>query len=483
MIFHMLPYIVFIYVAYLIRSYTMTRDKYQYNKPLNGLYKKLCFSFISTLLLVSSASSAILENSLIVYNGNVGLVHESKNISVKKSDTTITYEDVASTIVTDSVNIKLPASVKLYSQQYRFDKLTLAKLLNAHIDKSIQVRILKDAKNFKIIDAILLANNGNNSLVKTTKGSIISVTSRDIIFKTIPSELLTKPSLVWNIKASTNLNTKMEIDYLIKNITWSSDYILNLNENSANLSGWITIDNRSGKKFSDTSLYVLAGEINRVSKPTYRREVMYAKAMVADSQVTQEAHEGYHFYTIPFKVNLANNEKTQIKFTDKKALKFSRKYSVQLHNPLYLRGEIKSDVTQYIKLKGLDIPLPKGVVRTYSKLRDTSILLGETNIKHTPKNTNIELKLGKNFDLKVTQSILKRDDSQRYYIADINYTIKNSSDKSKTVELLVPFNRNKNSIIKSSQNYKFTKGNLVTFSIQIQANSSKSFKVHFESKK
>ena len=445
--------------------------------------KKIYLGFISTLLLVSSANSAILENSLIVYNGNVGLVHESKNITVKKSDTTITYEDVASTIETDSVNLKLPDSVKLYSQQYRFDKLTLSKLLDAHIDKAVQVRVLKDAKNFEIIDATLLTNNGSNSLVKTKNQTIISVNSRDIIFKTIPRELLTKPSLVWNIKASKNLNTKMEIDYLIKNITWSSDYILNLNEKSANLSGWITIDNRSGKKFSDTSLYVLAGDINRASRPTIRREMIYAKAVSDSAPVSQEAHEGYHFYTIPFKVNLANNEKTQIKFTEKKSLKVSRKYSATLQNPLYLRGEIKSDVTQYIKLKGLDIPLPKGVVRTYSKLRDTSILLGETNIKHTPKETDIELKLGKNFDLKVSQTILKRDDSQRYYIADVNYRLKNSSDTSKTVELLVPFNRNKNSIVKSSQNYKFTKGNLVTFSVQVKANATKSFKVHFETEK
>ena len=444
---------------------------------------KIYLGFISTLLLFTHANSSLINNSLIVYNGNVGLVHESKNITVKKSDVTITYEDVASTIETDSVNVKLPESVKLYSQQYRFDKLTLSKLLDAHIDKAIQVPILKDAKNFKIIDATLLTNNGNSSLVRTKNQTIISVNSRDIIFKTIPSELLTKPSLVWNIKASKTLNTKMEIDYLIKKITWSSDYILNLDENSANLSGWITIDNRSGKKFTDTSLYVLAGEINRASKPTYRREVMYAKAMADSAPVSQEAHEGYHFYTIPFKVNLANNEKTQIKFTDKKSLKFSRKYSARLHNPLYLRGEIKSDVTQYIKLKGLDIPLPKGVVRTYSKLHDTSILLGETNIKHTPKDTKIELKLGKNFDLKVTQSILKRDDTKRYYIADINYTVKNSSDETKTVELLVPFNRNKKSIVKTSQKYEFTKGNLVTFSVQIKANSSKSFKVHFETKK
>ena len=446
--------------------------------------KKIYLGFVSTLLLFSSAHSVIIDSSLIVYNGNVGLVHETKNISIKKSDATITYEDVASTIETDSVNVKLPDSVKLYSQQYRFDKLTLTKLLDAHIDKSVQVRILKDAKNFKIIDATLLTNNGSSSLVRVKDKTIISVNSRNIIFKTIPSELLTKPSLVWNVKASKNLNTKMEIDYLIKNITWSSDYILNLDENRADLSGWITIDNRSGKKFTNTSLYVLAGEINRATKPTYRREVMYEKAVMADSApVSQEAHEGYHFYTIPFKVNLANNEKTQIKFTDKKSLEFSRKNSANLHNPLYLRGEIKSDVTQYVKLKGLDIPLPKGVVRTYSKLRETSILLGETNIKHTPKDTDIELKLGKNFDLKVSQTILKRDDSKRYYIADVNYSVKNSSDETKTIELLVPFNRNKNSIIKTSQKYKFTKGNLVTFSIEVKANLSKSFKVHFESKK
>ncbi len=443
---------------------------------------KLYLGFIS-LLVFAHAQGGILENSLIVYNGNVGLVHENKNIKIKKSDATITYEGVASTIETDSVNVKLPDSVKLYSQQYRYDKLTLAKLLEAHIGKAIQVRVMKDAKNFKIIDATLLSNNTNSSLVKTTKGTIISVPSRDIIFKTIPSELLTSPSLVWNIKASKTLNTKMEIDYLIKNITWSSDYILYLDENSANLSGWITIDNRSGKKFSDTSLYVLAGDINRASKPTYRREVMYAKTMADSAPVSEEAHEGYHFYTIPFKVNLANNEKTQIKFTDKKSLKFTRKYSAQVYNPLYLRGEIKSDVTQYIKLRGLDIPLPKGVIRTYSKLRDTSILLGETNIKHTPKETPLELKLGKNFDLKVLQTIQKREDSQRYYSIDVEYKVKNSSNKSKTIELLVPFNRNKNSIVKSSQNYKFTKGNLVTFSLRVEANSSKSFKVHFESKK
>ncbi len=443
---------------------------------------KLYLGFVS-FILFSSLSLATAENSLIVYNGNIGLVHESKTIKIKKSDSTITYEGVASTIETDSVNVKLPDSVTIYSQQYRFDKLTLTKLLDAHIDKSVQVRILKNAKEFTIINATLLSHNANSALVRNSKNRIISVNSQDIIFKTIPKELLTKPSLVWNIKPKKSLTSEMEIDYLIKNISWKSDYILNLNEENADLSGWITIDNRSGKKFKKSSLHVLAGEINRALKPTYRREMMYAKSMADSPQVTQEAHEGYHFYTIPFKVSLANNEKTQIKFTDKKHLKFSRKYSAHLQNPLYLRGEREGSVTQFIKLDALDIPLPKGVVRTYSKLKNSSVLLGETSIKHTPKNTPLELKIGKNFDLKTTQTVLRREDSQRYYNVDIKYSVTNNSNRTKTVELLVPFNKNSNSIVRSSQKYKFTKGNLVTFSLRIKANSSKSFKVHFESKK
>lgn len=38
-------------------------------------------------------------------------------------------------------------------------------------------------------------------------------------------------------------------------------------EDEANLSGWITINNRSGKSFKNTSLHVLAGDVNRAKQP------------------------------------------------------------------------------------------------------------------------------------------------------------------------------------------------------------------------
>jgi len=451
---------------------------------------KIALVFIPNLLLLTTLNAATLSDkvqnsSLIVYNGNIGLVHEERALSVRKGDTSITYKGVASTINTDSVNIQLSDSIKLNSQQYRFDKLTLAKVLQAHIGKKVQVKLLKDAKNFKIIDATLLSNDGGNSLVRTTKSRIISVASSAIIFKSIPKELITKPSLVWNIEATKNVNSTMKIDYLISNIDWKSDYILNLHKDSADLTGWITLNNRSGKKFENVELNVLAGDINRAYR---QKNVRYAKAMPtmamaeADS-VSHVAHEGYHFYTVPFKVNIANNEKTQIKFIQKKGIYAQRTYVANMSNPSYMRGEQEHSVTQFVNLKGLDLPLPKGVVRTYSAIGNKTILLGESNLKHTPKDTPIKLQVGKNFDIKVKETILSRDDDKRYYDASIKYSIKNSSDEVKNITILVPFNRHNDSKIKTSQNYTFTKGNLVTFKLSVFANSSKSFEVRYESKR
>jgi hypothetical protein len=431
--------------------------------------KSRLLTYIAPFLLSQS-----LFGSLIVYNSNLGLVHEKRDISLKKGDTQIVYEDVASSIDTDSVNVKLPSSVTLYSQQYRYDKLTQNKLLEAYIGKTVQV----NERN-----ATLLAYHGENALVQTNKKQIISVKSADITFGEIPSSLLLKPSLVWNIKANKTLNAAMELDYLIKNISFKSDYILSVKGDYANLVGWITINNHSGKSFKNTELSLLAGDINRVHNEA--QPVMYKqiRAMADAPQVSQQAYEGYHFYTIPFKVTLANNEKTQIKFLSQKNIKIKREYEARLSNPLYLHGERKNDVTQFISLDKLGSPLPKGVVRTYSKLKKQTILLGQTLLEHTPKNTKVKLKIGKNFDIKVSQKVVQRDDTKSWLNAVVLYTVKNDSDEPKQVTLLVPFNKDVHSSIKTRQKYAFTKGNFVTFRLRVAPNATKSFKVNFESRR
>ncbi|MEA1893292.1 MAG: hypothetical protein U9N33_11365 [Campylobacterota bacterium] len=431
--------------------------------------------FFTSSLFGASLGSTPTDSSLIVYNGGIGLVHEQRELTLNKGDKQIVYKDVASTIETDSVNTMLPASVTLYSQQYRFDKLTISKLLDAHVGSDI-----------KVADKTLtlLSHNGDKALVRDKNGEIISILSKEIIFKAIPDSLITKPSLVWNIKATKDLTTKIDIDYLINNLSWKSDYILNITKNKANLSGWITIENRSGKAYKNTNLHVLAGDINRANKQNPAPRYLKSMASMADAPaVSHKAHEGYHFYSIPFKVNLANNEKTQIKFINENSIPITRKYSSTMSNPDYLHSEIKHSVTQHVEIQKLAFALPKGVVRSYSKLGDNNILLGESSLKHTPKDTLITLTLGKNFDIKVKETIQSRSDTQRYFDSTVLYTLENSSNEQKNVEILIPFNKNSTSSIDTKKAFKYKNGNMLSFKTELNTQEKQIFKVRFRSKR
>jgi len=430
----------------------------------------------------STLSKEPSKSSLLIYNSNVALVHEERNLDVTKEDTSITYEGVAPTLNTDSINVSLDPSLTLYSQQFRFDKLTQAKLLQAYIGKKVEVRLLKDGNSFQVVAATLLAYNGATSIVRTIDYKILTVKSDNIIFDDIPQELITKPSLVWNIKAHKDLHSQMKLDYLINNISFKSNYILNIDANSSELLGWITIDNHSGKRFENTKLSLLAGDVNFHKEnihPNYKRAML----MDATPVVKEQAFEGYHFYKIPFNVTIANNEKTQIRFVNEHNISTQRVYSATLSNPLYFHGQRKVSINQFISLEGLAIPLPKGTIRSYSKLDNQTILIGENQISHTPKNSAIKLNIGKNFDLSLLQSATKRQDSKNWFNVDMLYTLKNDSNEDKEVTLLIPFNTNATSKIRSEEKYTFTKGNLVTFTLQIKANTIKELQVNFESKK
>ncbi|MBN2815779.1 MAG: hypothetical protein JXQ67_03800 [Campylobacterales bacterium] len=442
-------------------------------------------SFILSSHLFGAALSQEIKNpSLIVYNDNIGVVHEEREVTLELNDTQIVYENVAKSINTDSINVKLDPNIQLKSQQYRFDKLTQEKLLDAHIGKKVEFRRLKHAGEYEILPATLLAHQGEESIVKTLDYQILSVQSSSIIFESIPNELITKPSLVWNIKTHKALQTDISLDYLINNIGFKSNYILNLDTNNSTLSGWITIDNRSGKSFHNTTLSLLAGDINRVQNPEiYTRAKEHLVYASNTPEIKQQAFEEYHFYSVPFKVSLANNEKTQIKFLQKNDLNVTKIYKTQLNNPLYVQQQIKGKVLQYATFSGLDVPLPKGIVRSYAKLEEKTILLGESQLEHTPKQQHIELLLGQNFDLQIIQEPLKRETRQNWISCDIAYSIKNNSSEVKKVTLEIPFNNESDSIINTTQNYTLTKGNLVTFTLLVSPETTEQFNVHYESKR
>lgn len=438
----------------------------------------------SALLNASSIASQPSSSSLIVYNGNIGLVHEKRGLSLDSGRQSLVYPDVASSVQTDSVTVTFPNGVTLFSQQYRFDKITAQKLAQAHLGKEVKFYIKSGSELIYKSGSLLAADA--QAVIRTAQKEIYTVPISALVFSEVPGELITKPSLVWNIDAPKIDKATLSLDYLINNISWKSDYTLKLSQKSADLSGWITIDNRSGKAFEETSLNVLAGDINRVQES--KKRLYMAKAAVAEigtPAVQELSHEGYHLYRIPFAVTLANNEKTQIKFIDIKNIPVKRKYRAQLSNPLYFQGEVKHPVIQYLEIESLDKPLPMGTVRSYSKEKETTLLLGESAIAHTPKHEKIEITLGKNFDLLAKEKTLSNNSDRYYWDTTVYYELNNRSKESKTVELLVPFVKKENgqSSVTTKQQYRWENANLLSFPVTVKADSQQSFEVHFRAKK
>ncbi|MEA3373030.1 MAG: hypothetical protein U9Q62_04990, partial [Campylobacterota bacterium] len=413
----------------------------------------------------------------------IGLVHESKELSIDKGRQSIVYPGVATTVQTDSVSVTLPGDLILYSQQYRFDKITLNKIIEAHIGK--EVRYKSGPKKQQVIKkGTLLASNP--AVVETKDGIVSGIAAGDFIFESIPSELIMKPSLVWNVAVPRSTTGMMNLDYLISRISWKSDYILNLHENSGDLTGWVTVDNRSGKRFEEVKLNLLAGDINRASAPQLYADAMRMEKSMAAAPVAHQAHEGYHFYSVPFSVTLANNEKTQVKFIDQPRHKLKRLYDVKMQHPFSTTTEQKRAVSQYVELSKFPMPLPGGIVRTYSKAGDTTVLLGETPLENTPKNEKVKLRIGTNFDLIAKNKLTERSDDSRYYGAKIAYTVTNRSDKSKTVDVDIPgiVERTKHlSTITTELPYTRPDGYTLRFTITLKAGETKTWDVAYRTKK
>ena len=431
--------------------------------------------FASPLLLAATLSPTPTETSLVIYNAGIGLVHEKRQLTAGKGSQSIVYPGVATTVQTDTVSVRLPEGMTLYSQQYRFDKITLAKIIEANIGKRVRFKT-GDREKPEIGGGTLLA--ASPAVVRTDRGIESGIRDQDFIFDAIPETLIMKPSLVWNVEASKTVQGEMALDYLIGSIGWKSDYTLALDGDKGDLTGWITVDNRSGKRFENTKLRLLAGEINRAAEP--RRYVGKVMMEAAAAPVAEQAVEGYHLYTVPFDVTLADNEKTQIRFIDRPSHALKRRYEVTMPSPLQSGAELKRPVSQFVDLEGFDIPLPAGTVRSYAETDGTTILLGESALGNTPKDETVTLRLGTNFDIVAECTLLTRRDEGRYWSLGVAYRLSNRSDSAKRIDLLVPgVAADDKTTVSSDLAYERRDGYTLRFSPTLKAGETKKWTVAY----
>ncbi len=421
-------------------------------------------------------TQTLFATSLTIYDSNIALVSESREFDITQLDEKLSVDNLPNSLIPNSVSAEFPDFITPLTQTYSKATLTESSLAKRFVGKVVIVDDKAPAK--------MLTINGSKALLEGSHGEVFTKNLNTLSFPSLPTDVSTTPTLTFLIHAKEVANVTLNLNYLAKNINFSTDYILNISDNHANLQAWADITNNSGKKFSDANITLVAGELNRANNAPH--PVLYRSVAMAADKAVQPQHKavaGYHTYTIPFTVTLEPSQQKRIKLFGEKNLKITNNFIARASNPLYLMGERSSAVTREIELTNLSMPLAKGLLRIYGHKENKTLLLGEQNINNQPKNIPLKLQVGKDFDTKVTQKIVSRNDTKEELSAVVEYTLINHSDSDKLFTLEVPFNKNIGSVINSKEKYRFTKGNLVTFTLKVKANSQRSFEAKFSTRR
>jgi hypothetical protein len=383
----------------------------------------LCFASMATVGAQTSQTTTARDRqsvNITVYNSNLGLVRETRRLTLPDGRIALRFADVTAQIRPESVHLAsltAPTSLRILEQNYQYDLLNPAKLLDKFVGKEITL-VLRHYQNntesFEPVQATLLSNNGGQ--VWRINGQIVINPSNisEMRFPDLPKNLVATPTLVWDLENHETGSQTIEASYLTGGMNWRADYVLlvNADDTKGDLQGWVTLTNASGATFEDARLQLVAGDVNRVSpEQNYALAgAMARKSMADESQFQEQGFFEYHMYTLQRPATIRDNETKQVSlleasgFDVKKefVLNGQRYYYTGYNNP---GAAIKEKVGVYMQFRNaqqnkLGMPLPAGTIRLYKKDdKGNQQFIGEDKIDHTPKDEDVRVKVGDAFDI------------------------------------------------------------------------------------
>src|SRR5260370_8706345 len=210
--------------------------------------------------------------NITVYNSNLGLVRETRRLTLPQGQVALRFADVTAQIRPETVHVSSVTglgSLRILEQNYQYDLLNPAKLLDKFVGKEITL-VLRHYQNntetFEPVQATLLSNNGGQ--VWRINGQIVINPSNisEMRFPDLPKNLVATPTLVWDLENRQTGPQSIEASYLTGGMNWRADYVLlfNADDTKGALHGWVTLTNASGATFEDARLQLGAGNVNRV---------------------------------------------------------------------------------------------------------------------------------------------------------------------------------------------------------------------------
>ena len=348
--------------------------------------------------------------AVTIYNDDLALVKERRRVDLPAGLSRLSLREVAAQLRPETALLRAVsgAPLTLIEQNFDFDLLTPAKLLEKYVGREVTVIRSHPTTGEERQEKATVLSDGQGTVLRFADRIETGVPGR-LAFESVPPNLRDRPTLSVLLEAAGG-SQSVELSYLTSGMSWQADYVANLatDGKSLDLNGWVTLTNRSGAAFNDATLQLVAGTVNRARPPAARRSEMAVARAVGAAAPVEEGLLDYHLYTFERATSIADRQTKQLALLTASAVPVRREYLLSGGGWYYRdrhdgTGQ-KLKPAVYLEFDnqggGLGKPLPAGVIRVYAKdSRGAAQFVGEDRIEHTAKNEPVRLKLGEAFDI------------------------------------------------------------------------------------
>jgi hypothetical protein len=445
-----------------------------------------CLAVLLTLIPSTQTFAAddVPPLTLTIYNDDFAMIQEVRGLRLARGTQEYRVSDVPGQIEPTSVrfrSLSSPESITLHEQRFEFDLVGTHRLLERYLGQLVIITI-EEGGTFS---GTLLNAHGDDVILQLEDGSVLAIDRGEIAtlrFPSLPEGLITKPTLVWLIASTKSMKHDLAISYLTKGIRWQAEYIASIREEEGllELSGWASIDNRSGQTFKDARVRLVAGDVHRVSPQPYRAEdgmrrgaaMMEAAAPAPGFEETP--HFEYHLYTLDRPATLTDRQSKQLTLFPPTSVKAAKEFTYDgARNQKKVRVNLLLNNT---KENGLGKPLPAGRIRVYKDTAgDTAAFAGEDRIGHVAEGEEVRVYLGNAFDLVGERSVLEtRQVSKRSRQETVKIELRNRKDTPVTVTVIEHL-RGDWKFIGTTPKVRKKEAHKVEFEVDVPRKSEKSF--------
>jgi hypothetical protein len=424
--------------------------------------------------------------NVTIYNGSLALVHDRRRVSVDAGTSRIAWRDVSANMDATSAileDLTAPGAVSVVEQNFNFDLLRPATLLEKYVGKQVTIVHDKPIPGRPSRESATILANNDGIVVQYADRIETSLDGSHIEFPSIPPNLRDRPTLVLDVASIKAANPDLDLSYITGGLSWHADYVgvVAPSEDRMDLNGLVTLSNTTGTTFENAHVQLVAGNVN-VPEPQEREiRTIGAASRTYSQNVTQENYFEYHLYTLALPTTIADAQTKQVALLSAHNVPVRKTLEVRGSDVYYSNANAdlgaKLPVGVYITFTNKDgdlgIPLPGGLVRLYKNdSRGTSQFLGSDRIDHTPKNEDVRLHVGDSFDVTAKK---KQTDFTAVggceFRSSYDVRVANAKDVDQSVDVVEPI-PGEWTILSESAAHRKTSSSTATWTLNVPKNSS-----------